>query len=565
MVDSAIDGDMSPISVPADFPVTWENPEDERRLWTVSGGNGFLPEQMKPLIVGVRWAHTEGFHQASEWFGLSFGSESRRINTYIYTAMLPASPAGQREALAEQSEKRLRAAIARLRELWETEFLPEVREHLAAWEAFDLRDSTAISLAAHLGDTWQRSRRLWEIKFSIALPFIQAQSEFADFYGEVFEEGTLEAYRLLQGFGNKTVEGGHALWDLSRGALDSPPVRRILEDNGPAAVPAALESSPEGRIFLAGLVSYLEEYGQRSDIYMAVDNPHWIENPITPITILKDFIARPERNPRAALVDLIEERERLIGIVRDRLKGHSQPVAERFEFLLEAAQAGAVIQEEQNYWIDQRSVYKVRQVLIECGRRLAEAGVIEEPDDVFYLFSEELEETVAVLPGGNQRQLVRERKAEMAHFLEVKRPDALGTRPTGSPTSAPETALGRAFSKYGGVPVPESQESNVLHGNPSSPGKVKGTARLVPTLAEAVKLQPGDILVAQVTAPPWTPLFATVAAVVMDKGGVLSHAAIVAREYNVPAVLGTGNATRVIRDGQTIEVDGDSGVVHIVS
>ena len=565
MVDSATDGGMSPIPVPADFPVTWENPVDERRLWTVSGGNGFLPEQMKPLIVGVRWAHTEGFHRASESFGLSFGSESRRINTYIYAAMLPAPPAGQREVPAEQSEERLQAAISRLRELWETELLPEVREHLAVWEAFDLSGSSAGLLAAHLGDTWQRSRRLWEIKFSIALPFIQAQSEFADLYGEVFEEGTLEAYRLLQGFGNKTVEGGHALWDLSRGALDSPPVRRILEDSEPAAVLAALEGSPEGRTFLAGLVSYLKEYGQRSDIYIAVDNPHWIENPATAITILKDFIARPERNPRAELVNSIEERERLIGTVRDRLKGHSQPVAEQFEFLLEAAQVGAVIQEEQNYWIDQRSVYKVRQVLIECGRRLAEAGVIGEPDDVFYLFPEELEEAVAVLPGGDQRRLVREREAEMAHFREVKRPDALGTRPSGSPTSAPGTALGRAFSKYGGAPVPESQEPNVLHGHPSSPGKVMGTARLISTLAEAAKIQPGDILVAQVTAPPWTPLFATVAAVVTDKGGVLSHAAIVAREYNIPAVLGTGNATRVIRDGQTIEVDGDAGDVHIVS
>ena len=83
-------------------------------------------------------------------------------------------------------------------------------------------------------------------------------------------------------------------------------------------------------------------------------------------------------------------------------------------------------------------------------------------------------------------------------------------------------------------------------------------------MAEAGKVQPGDILVAPATMPAWTPLFATVAAVVTDAGGMLSHAAVVAREYNIPAVLGTGKATSVLRDGQTIEVDGDAGSVRIV-
>ena len=87
----------------------------------------------------------------------------------------------------------------------------------------------------------------------------------------------------------------------------------------------------------------------------------------------------------------------------------------------------------------------------------------------------------------------------------------------------------------------------------------------MPSLAEAGNLRPGDILIAPATMPAWTPLFASIAAVVTDAGGVLSHAAIVAREYNIPAVLGTGNATAVIQDGQTVEVDGDSGVVRIIS
>jgi pyruvate,water dikinase len=88
---------------------------------------------------------------------------------------------------------------------------------------------------------------------------------------------------------------------------------------------------------------------------------------------------------------------------------------------------------------------------------------------------------------------------------------------------------------------------------------------VVLSLAEVGKLRPGDIMVVSATTPPWMPLFATVAAVVTDRGGVLSHAAIVAREYNIPAVLGTGSATTVVKDGQTLEVDGDAGVVRIIA
>jgi pyruvate,water dikinase len=87
--------------------------------------------------------------------------------------------------------------------------------------------------------------------------------------------------------------------------------------------------------------------------------------------------------------------------------------------------------------------------------------------------------------------------------------------------------------------------------------------QVVRSLAEANKLQPGDILVTETTAPPWTPLFGTAAAVVTDAGGILSHCAVVAREYGIPAVVGTGLATATLRDGQLVEVDGDAGVVHI--
>jgi phosphoenolpyruvate synthase/pyruvate phosphate dikinase len=103
----------------------------------------------------------------------------------------------------------------------------------------------------------------------------------------------------------------------------------------------------------------------------------------------------------------------------------------------------------------------------------------------------------------------------------------------------------------------------VVAGHAGSPGVVRGTARVIRSLTEAGRLQYGEILVAEATLPEWTPLFATAAAVVTDIGGILSHSAVVAREYCIPAVVGTGIATATIRDGQLIEVDGTHGMVRL--
>src|SRR5205823_9431401 len=117
-------------------------------------------------------------------------------------------------------------------------------------------------------------------------------------------------------------------------------------------------------------------------------------------------------------------------------------------------------------------------------------------------------------------------------------PGALGTV---SPDAPGDTPLDRALGKFFGTPPRPSAEPNVLPGHAAAPGVASGPARIIHTLAEADQVQPGDVLVAPATGPQWTPLFATVAAVVTDAGGILSHCAIVAREYGIPEVVGTGS------------------------
>ena len=207
--------------------------------------------------------------------------------------------------------------------------------------------------------------------------------------------------------------------------------------------------------------------------------------------------------------------------------------------------------------------YWVRQVMLEFGRRFVAEGALDEVDDIFYLTFNEVRETVAESPWLDRRALVAGRRAEMAYFRTVDPPLALGAEPAA--TAAADDPVARADLRFwGAAPAPVDQP-NLLLGNGGSPGMARGPAKVLCSLAEAAKLQRGDILVAETTSPAWTPLFAIAAAVVTDTGGALSHGAAVAREYGIPAVVGAGIATKRICDGQLIEVDGTRGAVRILT
>jgi pyruvate,water dikinase len=279
----------------------------------------------------------------------------------------------------------------------------------------------------------------------------------------------------------------------------------------------------------------------------------------------------PGGRPEAEQARLAAGREQAIAEARARLAGYPQPVVTQFEILLRAAQTGAVVLEDHNHWIDQRGWYQMRRLALEFGRRLAETGVLETAGDVFYLTAEELLDGGAAQPERNKEkskdtslhQRVNARKDEMEHFRRVAPPPMLGTMPAFEMTDGGPLLRAMMKSDMAG-PAGSGDDSGALHGQAGSPGIVRGKARIVHSLAEAGKLQPGDVLVAETTMPPWTPLFGIAAAVVTDTGGVLSHCAVVAREYGIPAVVGTGRATKTFHDGQFLEVDGDAGSVRIV-
>lgn len=540
--------------IPPDFPMNKAGPEDEQLTWVRDAVH--WPDPMPPLAFAIA-GHSlaQGLLAAARSYDLPVGDvRVRRINTYRYQATVPLVSASEEEESVrkKRSRDKLRAATRGLGQLWTDEWLPEIERYLAYWEDFDLPGASTSALLAHLDETLVRATRIWEIHFLLHYPMHRAIKQFTSLHQELFGGGELDAYQLLQGFDNRTLQMGRALWLLSRQALASRPVVEAIQNYAAADVLAVLGRSDEGWAFLGDLGAYLKEYGCRRE-KLSLEHTSWSEDPTPVFHTLRTYLAQPHGDPYAERDALAETRERLVSGARDALRDYPWAIVREFEQRLKAAQDATVLMEEHNHWIDFRAMHQVRRVFLEYGSRLVAYGMLEAECDVFYLTLDELRQAdfshhQSSLPG-----LVGERRAEMDRYRWTAPPPVLGMQASESLSTPP------------GCSSIAATEPAVLRGSPGSSGRACGPARIVRTLEEAGKLQPGDILIAHTASSSWTPLFATAAALVFETGGILSHCAMVAREYGVPAVLGTRMVTELIEDGQMVEVDGDGGMVRIAS
>jgi pyruvate,water dikinase len=265
--------------------------------------------------------------------------------------------------------------------------------------------------------------------------------------------------------------------------------------------------------------------------------------------------SRTEAGPDERLVQTRKERQAAEHVVRN-LKGLRARLARR---MLVTGQTHAAHTDNAVFHF-QRVLAAVRATFLEAGRRLVQAGYLDQTDDVFYLERDEvwaggdtLRTTVIV------RRVFRDQNKRLAPpaFVPPASDPIWVTDPLIKKMSPAqrEAMFGRG--------VHDRDGKRVLVGSPSSPGRAKGTARVISGPEDFARFNQGDILVAQATSPIWTPLLGIAAAAVTEVGGPFAHAAIVAREFGIPLVDGATDATRVIVDGTTIVVNGSAGIVEL--
>ncbi|HEX6544107.1 MAG TPA: PEP-utilizing enzyme, partial [Ktedonobacterales bacterium] len=262
---------------------------------------------------------------------------------------------------------------------------------------------------------------------------------------------------------------------------------------------------------------------------------------------------------------LAEERRAVEASCRNALAGRPE-LARRFNALLTLAQRYAVLREEQAWWFT-LGWPLMRRAVLRLGEELRQRGMIERGEDVFFLTRAELEKHLgAGQTGGHEvigslRSLVNARRGEWERQRRLSPPLVVGN-PLGERVIARATDAMRTPTQTDERPGGAAAHA-VLKGMPASPGRATGPVRIVRGPEDFERFEPGEVLVAQVTAPAWTPLFARAAAVVTDGGSLAAHASLVAREYGIAAVVGTGDATVRLRDGQRVTVDGSAGIVTL--
>jgi pyruvate,water dikinase len=360
-------------------------------------------------------------------------------------------------------------------------------------------------------------------------------------------DGSL-AHGLLAGLGKmESAEAGLDQWRLAVLARKQPEVERVLFDClGFQQARAALPGVTGGVEFLAAWDRFLEQHGHHARGEIEFFNARWHDTPDTILETVRGYLqAIGKIDPLAAHRQRGEERRRLVEECRRRLRNPLKRAI--FNFVLGNAQRGCLVREnvksEAVRW-----TARARRLLQELGGRLESRGLLTKADDLFFLTVEELEPVRRGKANFDVRATIASRRAEYDRNLQLH---------------PPQVVIGK-FDPEQVAPEMIDANTRTLHGLAVSPGVATGPARVILRSDTAEHVLPGEILVAPFTDPGWTPYFLRAAGIVMDQGGLLSHGSIIAREYGIPAVVNVGPATRIVRTGQLLQVDGHRGRVTLL-
>jgi pyruvate,water dikinase len=372
----------------------------------------------------------------------------------------------------------------------------------------------------------------------------------------------------MLGFDSAPIQAEKSLYDLAQWVREQPELAAALANMSSeqfkeayreqAARGTAEEGEEKGwSEFWRRLADHLTRFGHTIyDLDFAkavlVDDPGQI------LETLKFFLSDQAPNPYERQASAEAARKQATRTMVARLHGFRLTT---FQRLVEWAQRLAPLREDALADVG-LGWPLVRHMLGEIGRRLVTRKVIDTPDDVFWLTIDQLQEAASALDAGQPGQPVVDYQAVVAERRATWEKQRALTPPVALPIKGGARFLGIDFTDM--MPARTDQdEGHVLKGIGASPGSITGLARVIHGPGEFDQMRQGDILVARITTPAWTPLFALAAGVVTDVGGPLSHSSIVAREYHIPAVLGTGVATERLKSGQRVMVDGDKGTVTL--
>lgn len=522
---------------------------------------------------------------AADFSLLTEGIEFREIGGWVYQRMVPLGgkdmpftpPAWLMPILIRivpQMRSKIKGATEVIRsdkassyiDRWHTEWKPELITDIAKLRNVDLEGLSDEDLDRHIGEISAFFGRSLDIHTCLNFAVLIALADIGFVCRDTLGWDERKVFDLLSGLSEKSSEPARRLAQLAQMARERPAIRNLLEQIDTDTVQRLADAD---KAFENAFSSYQKEYGARA-LRVDIADETMAEAPLLILRLIRDQLTR-DYDPAAHSAALEQKRLATVAEARNLLAGRPVEEQEHFEKAFKRGERAYPIREDNQFYTVSFPVALLRYAVLELGRRLADRKQIERRDDVFFF---ELEEARKVLRTTDDlRSFVERRKGERAWVEAHPGPVSYGKNP-GPPPSVKalppearflmEGLLWAVNLVFAADHAGHKQTSGKnLHGIAASPGRYIGPARIIMNESEFDKIQPGDVLVCPITSPVWSVLFPSVGALVTDTGGILSHPAIIAREYCVPAVVSTTNGTTVLRDGQKITVDGSAGLVEV--
>jgi len=440
-------------------------------------------------------------------------------------------------------------------ERWTDEGRPKYMNTVQQWDQKQLKGLSNEDLLAGVRELTESAVDAYLALVSGVIPAAWiSEAWFTWNYRFIKRKDDPNAPTYLLGFDSLPIKGEQALYDLAMWSRERSKLAEYLEDTPTHQLAAQIEDpniEPEvndWKTWASRFQSYLRDYGHM--IYnLDFGSPTPADDPAPILDTFKLFLRGEGTNPHERQRVSANRRRGAMQTTFGRLKGRR---LKSFQKNLERAQKYAPLRE--NGLADIGMGYPlIRRMLHILGSRFVSRGMIEQPDDIYWLTQDVVGDAASKLDQdqslNNLSFLVQGRKAIWHAARQATPPMALPQlKIFGMDLMGLKSGIKRA-------------KDNTIKGVGASPGSITAEACVITSPQDFSRMNDGEVLVAPLTTPAWTPLFARAAAVVTDVGGPLSHGSIVAREYGIPAVLGTGNATKRISNGQLVTVDGKAGTV----
>ena len=544
------------------FPIEWATEEEKQRFWWYDDLH--CPQPISPLWFDVGgWWHTCSYMYRR--FGLPFGKDwiAKQINGYVYTAVVPRDPE-EAARLAPYMNMVLPVYGKQFHDWWRERLLPEVQRNMEFLDTFPRDQVSLPELMIHLEDALDIQERHFRLHWMLNLAQFAAFLNFKTIFAEACggSDPDIEGDILLS-LEDRNWDSIRALTQLQRKVTASPVLSQAFAGETAREILAALERTPEGRAFLEqDIPAYQREFGYHAIYTHEYAFETWVETPRPIIEAIKGYIAS-NYDVDAEIAKTRQKRDAAIAEMWRRLKDEKD--RPRLQEALDTALRMAPLTPDHHFYFDQGTYARLRLVFLAIGRRLVERGTLADPEDIIYLKYDEVRQIAADPQAFDAQKLVAERKAARLKAYTIRPRNWVGTATHWAVYEEPYVGLWGYPSVFERSQQQGEAPAATITGLAASPGVVEGIARNVASPAEFDQVKNGDILICKMTNPAWVVVFTKIRGLVTDAGGVLSHPAIVSREFGIPAVVGTSDATLRIKSGQRIRVNGTTGVVELLA